>query len=198
MQCQKINLDHKIQSERLKDIFQLYIDRCIEISKLYPNDVCRVMTNYPAGLGHYTMNKRLDENWEIIETDDYFLCTMITKFDTRMVSVYYKQSAEIDDYVKQIISKIESAENITNKTAVVALVYAGPKFRLEKHIDSKGLVRYHIPVVVNSNSYFETFDPYQKYYPQPGELWRLETHLPHAAQNDDEENYRIHCIVDFV
>lgn len=196
MQCSKIDID--IDIEKLKEVLQPYTDRLSYISKLYPNDVVRVMTNYPAGLGHYTMNKRLDENWQVIETDEYFLYTMINKFGTRMISVYYKESADIDNYIQQIINQIKSLENIKDKTPVVALVYAGPKFRLEKHVDSKGLVRYHIPVIISNDSYFETFDPYEKYYPQPGELWRLETHLPHAAQNDDEENYRIHCIVDFV
>lgn len=197
MQCKKIDID--IDVDTLKAILDPYCNNLHSIAAQYPNDIVRVMTNYPAGLGHYTMNKRLDENWQIIENDEFILYTMINKFGTRMISVYYKTSKTIDRYMQKIINEIKEVEKInSDKNAVVALVYAGPKFRLEKHIDSKGLVRYHIPVAVSNNSYFETFEPYQKYFPAPGEVWRLETHLPHAAQNDDDMNYRIHCIVDFV
>jgi aspartyl/asparaginyl beta-hydroxylase (cupin superfamily) len=115
-----------------------------------------------------------------------------------MCSVYYKSVETVDDYVLEIANEIQKHEGIKDLHPFFAIVYAGPKFRLETHIDSKGLVRYHIPLITNDNSYFETFEPYQKHYAKPGELWRLETHLPHTAQNDDENNYRVHLIVDFL
>src|SRR6056300_870134 len=123
MQCKKIDINIDINT--LKDILSPYCNNLHNIAKQYPDDIVRVMTNYPAGLGHYTMNKRLDENWQVIETDEYFLYTMINKFSTRMISVYYKESADIDNYIQEIINKIQSVENIKDKTPVVALVYAG-------------------------------------------------------------------------
>lgn len=197
MQCEKLNI--KIDRDKIYDIFSSYTKKIIKIAETYPGDVIRVMTNYPSGTEHYTMTKRKDENWDKIDTDEYILLTRMTKFGSRMISVYFKKNDVVHEYVEYIINKIRKNQNINKeKKAVVAIVYAGPKFRLEKHIDTNGLVRYHIPIVISNNSYFETFDPYQKYYPKTGEVWRLETHIPHAAQNDDDKNYRIHCIIDFL
>lgn len=197
MQCKQLDIDVNI--DLLKNIMKPYCDKLLEIAELFPNDVIRIMTNYPSGLDHYTKNKRKDETWEIFETTEYTLYTRITNYDTRMISVYYNEVKTFDEYIQNIIKKIQIIDKIeNNKTPVVALVYAGPKFRLEKHVDSKGLVRYHLPIFISNNSYFETFEPYEKHYPKPGELWRLETHRLHTAQNDDEQNYRIHCIIDFL
>lgn len=197
MQCSK--LDINIDLEKLNVCFNSYVNNILKVASLFPNDVTRVMTNYPSGGNHYAMTKRSDEDWERIETEDYTLLTRFTKVNTRMVSVQFNEQKTVDKYIEDIIIALRQNQNIdSNKKAVVALVYAGPKFRLEKHIDSKGLVRYHIPIVVSNDSYFETYDPYNKYYPKAGEVWRLETHIPHAAQNDDNYNYRIHAIIDFI
>jgi hypothetical protein len=198
MQCQKINLDFNIDTEKLINIFQPYINRCIDITSLYPNDIIRVMTNYPSGAQHYTMNKKQHEAWDFFDNEEYTLCTMLTKYNSRMCSVYYKDKESIDDYVLELTEEIRKHENIKTSSMSMAIVYAGPKFRLEKHVDAKGLVRYHVPLITSENSYFETFEPYQTHYPKPGELWRLETHLLHTAQNDDKKNYRVHLIVDFL
>lgn len=192
-------LDIVLDKEKLLSIFNEYIESLIEIANLFPNDIVRVMTSYPSGSNHYVMKKRHDEVWEEIETADYTLLTKFTKMNTRMVSVFFNKQKGVDKYIDDVIIALRHHQNIeANKNAVVALVYAGPKFRLEKHVDSKGLVRYHTPLIVSRDSYFETFDPYKKHFPKPGEVWRLETHLLHAAQNDDDEKYRIHCIIDFL
>ena len=197
MTAERLNID--LDPEKLVEVFKDYISEIRDIANLYPNDINRVMTSYPSGSNHYTMTKRGDEVWDKIETDSFMLLTRFTKVHTRMISVYFKTKKTVDKYIEDVIIALRQTENIEeNKEASIALVYAGPKFRLEKHIDTRGLVRYHIPIVISEDSYFETYDPYTRHYPKVGEVWRLETHVPHSAQNDDEKNYRIHAIVDFI
>ena len=191
MQCSK--LDIKIDITKLNNVLLPYIENIINVALLWPNEIVRIMTNYPSGTTHYTSTKRKDETWEVVDNDDYLLYTKLTKFNTRMVSVYFKKQLSWDEEVLKIIQDIG-----VKGTPQVAIAYASPKFRLEKHIDSRGLTRYHIPLVTNSDSYFEIFDPPTRYQLTPGELWKLDTSKEHAANNDSETKYRIHMIVDFL
>lgn len=191
MQCNK--LDIKFNTDVLLDDLADYIKILKDISSKWPNEIVRVMCNYPAGTEHYTSNKRSDEVWDIIETDEYKLYTRLTKFGTRMVSAYLKQEKPWSSEVLDISKKINKKGNLQ-----VALVLAGPKFRLEKHIDTKQLTRFHIPIVTNEKSYFEIFEPHTKFYPKVGEVWSLDTSKEHAANNDSETHSRIHMIMDFL
>lgn len=191
MQC--VKLDLSIDIDKLLIIINPYIDKLLKIANMWPNDVIRVMTNYPQGHKHYTSNKRIDETWEIIENNDFTLFTKLTKFETRMVSVYYKEEYSWDTEIIQLINNL----NVSG-TPQIAISLASPKFRLEKHIDTRGLTRYHVPIITNEDSYFETFENPQKFYPKPGEVWKLDTSKEHAANNDSLTDIRVHMIVDFL
>lgn len=163
----------------------------------YPNDTVRIMSAYPIGYPHYTSKKRSDETWEVIETDEVVTYTRPTKVGTTMVSAYWKGNVVWDQPVLDLIEKIRNVYN-EEGTAQVAVVLAGEKFQLGKHVDTRGLTRYHIPLETNEHSYFITYDPETKWWPKEGEVWRLETDKYHAAMNDSETKTRIHMIVDFL
>lgn len=191
MQCEKLNIN--VDSEQLLIDLQYYIQEVTKIADKWPDDIIRVMCNYPSGTSHYTSHKRKGEKWDIIENDHVKLYTRYTKFGTRMVSAYLKKEDTISPYVKKLIKTLG-----VNGKVQVAIVYAGSKFRLEKHIDTMGLTRYHIPLTSNKDSYFEIFESEKKFYPKPGEIWKLDTSKEHAANNDSLTHSRIHLIVDFL
>lgn len=191
MQCSK--LDIKVDVDRLLKDLDFYIKIVTDIAVQWPDDITRVMCNYPAGSSHYTSSKRKDEEWGIVDTDVYTLYKHYTKFGTQMVSAYLKEEKTISPYVAQLVNEI----GVDGKVQI-AIVYADPKFRLEKHIDSMGLTRYHFPLITNDSSYFEIFESNEKIYPKPGEVWKLDTSKEHAANNDSETQSRIHMIVDFL
>ncbi len=168
--------------------------------KHHKNEIVRIMSAYPYGVNHYTSNKIHINEWAIKENEKYKSYTRITKFDTKMISVYFKNTNNMILWHKPVVDLIEKIKEKSGTfgDASVAIVMAGQKFRLESHVDTKGLVRYHVPLIVNDDSYIETFDPYLKWFVKPGEVWSLDTSIKHTAINESEEHVRIHMIIDFL
>lgn len=170
----------------------------------HKNETIRIMSTYPYGFDHYTCNKIYKDQWKIKETEKFLSYTRLTKFDTKMICVYFKntnyQFMKVIQWHQPVLDLVEKIKEKTGAVGPpsIGIVMAGQKFRLEGHIDTKGLVRYHVPLLVNDDTYMETFDPYLKWYVKPGEVWSLDTSIKHSAINESEEHVRTHMIIDFL
>jgi len=194
--CEKLDIDFDFNE--VYNCVKPVCDKLREYrNKNHPTDIVRIMSSYPIGFPHYTSQKRQDETWQIEDTDNVKTYTRLTKFGTTMVSAYWKGEIVWDKPVLDLIDKIRAVYNEEGE-AQVAVILASEKFRLERHVDTRGLTRYHVPLETNELSYFVTYDPETKWWPKEGEVWRLETDKYHAAMNDHETETRIHMIVDFL
>lgn len=194
--CEKLDIEFNF--DEVYNCVKPVCDKIREYrEKYHKGDTVRIMSAYPIGFPHYTSQKRQDETWEIIDTDDVKTYTRLTKFGTTMVSAYWKGEVKWDKPVLDLINQIRSVYNEEGEPQV-AVILASEKFRLERHVDTRGLTRYHIPLETNNLSYFVTYEPETKWWPKEGDVWRLETDKYHAAMNDHETETRIHMIVDFL
>jgi len=194
--CEKLDV-----SFNFEEVYKCVKPVCDKIKgyrkEYHSTDIVRIMSAYPIGCPHYTSQKRKDETWEVIDNDEVTTYTRSTKFGTIMVSAYWKGTVVWDQPVLDLIEKIRTLYN-EEGIAQVAVIMAGENFRLERHVDTKGLTRYHVPLETNEHSYFVTYDPETKWWPKEGDVWRLETDKYHAAMNDSETETRIHMIIDFI